>query len=366
MRHQLCNIVTLNLNTTCNLHCKWCYNQEKQHKLLKFELFVKFYDDIIKNNVTSMTLIGGEPTIHPQFVEILRKLEKQEVHLFTNAIRFSEKKFCEDVCKQKNLKDITISIKGFNEKSFKEFSDEISFVEFCSAIENLNEKGTFIRVNYNCTENLSQSMVSDFVYFLRYYGLHEIVLHDIRPYITESGELIKKHSMEPLQLIACGRNDFMTNEIIETVKSCLTLLIAILCLIFSKSRFKENKRYAVKYENSSILLILRLILTYLLKIISIIILIGICTNKLDVFIAFYVFTPMLICLQLIFFYTNDTKAMFTLVKGFYYLGLSIISLIQFLCENQNVAELALGFTLALAIFESIAAISEGIMKLQKK
>lgn len=46
--------------------------------------------------------------------------------------------------------------------------------------------------------------------------------------------------------------------------------------------------------------------------------------------------------------------------------LSIISLIQFLCENQNVAELALGFTLALAIFESIAAISEGIMKLQKK
>lgn len=65
------------------------------------------------------------------------------------------------------------------------------------------------------------------------------------------------------------------------------------------------------------------------------------------------------------FYTNDTKAMFTLVKGFYYLGLSIISLIQFLCENQNVAELALGFTLALAIFESIAAISEGIMKLQK-
>ena len=45
-------------------------------------------------------------------------------------------------------------------------------------------------------------MVSDFVYFLRYYGLHEIVLHDIRPYITESGELIKKHSMEPLQLIA--------------------------------------------------------------------------------------------------------------------------------------------------------------------
>lgn len=202
MRHQLCNIVTLNLNTTCNLHCKWCYNQEKQHRLLKFELFVKFYEDIIKNNITSIALIGGEPTIHPQFVEILRKLEKQEVHLFTNAIRFSEKDFCKDVCKQENLKDITISIKGFNEKTFKEFSNEISFSEFCSAIGNIREKEKLIRVNYNCTEILSQSILSDFVQFLRYYRLHEIVLHDIRPYATESGEVIKGNSSEALQYIA--------------------------------------------------------------------------------------------------------------------------------------------------------------------
>lgn len=202
MRHQLCNTLTLNLNTTCNLHCRWCYNQEKQHRLLKFESFIKFYENIIRDNVTSISLIGGEPTIHPQFVKILRKLEKQEVHLFTNAIRFSEKDFCKDVCKQENLKDITISIKGFNEKTFKEFSNEISFSEFCSAIGNIREKEKLIRVNYNCTEILSQSMLSDFVQFLRYYRLHEIVLHDIRPYATESGEVIKANSSEALQYIA--------------------------------------------------------------------------------------------------------------------------------------------------------------------
>lgn len=240
MRHQLCNIVTLNLNTTCNLHCKWCYNQEKQHKLLKFELFVKFYDDIIKNNVTTMTLIGGEPTIHPQFMEILRKLEKQEVHLFTNAIRFSEKKFCEDVCKQKNLKDITISIKGFNEKSFKEFSDEISFVEFCSAIENLKEKGTFIRVNYNCTENLSQSMVSDFAYFLRYYGLHEIVLHDIRPYITESGESYKGNFYGAVTAYSTGTGESRNCSLHTFKPAVLSLQSDLFETIFG---FKKSNGY---------------------------------------------------------------------------------------------------------------------------
>ena len=55
----------------------------------------------------------------------------------------------------------------------------------------------------------------------------------------------------------------MTNEIIETVKSCLTLLIAILCLIFSKYRFKENKRYAVIFvmdlvtNNQAILIMMK-------------------------------------------------------------------------------------------------------------
>ena len=106
------------------------------------------------------------------------------------------------MCRQKNLKDITISIKGFNEKSFEKFSDEKAFAEFCSAIENLREKRLCIRANYNCTEILSQSMISDFVHFLRYYGLHEIVLHDIRPYVTESDEIIKENSAEPLQVIA--------------------------------------------------------------------------------------------------------------------------------------------------------------------
>lgn len=156
----------------------------------------------------------------------------------------------------------------------------------------------------------------------------------------------------------------MINDIIDIVKSLFTFLVAVLCLILSKYRFKENKKYAIKYEDNTALLVLRLILTYLLKAISLVMLIGMITNKLDIFIAFYVFTPMLISLQLVFFYTDDSKFIFILMKGFYYLGLGSVSLIQFLRKSPDVAELALGFTLALAIFESVAALSEGFMKLR--
>lgn len=155
----------------------------------------------------------------------------------------------------------------------------------------------------------------------------------------------------------------MTNEIFEIVKAFLSLAVAILCLALSKYRAKENEKYAIKYENNATFLLLRLLLTWLLKGMSILMLIGVIINRLDVFIAFYILTPTLIALNLIFFNTDWMKGVLTFVKGFYYLGLTVISLIQFLLKNQDVAELALGFTLSLAIFESITALSEGYSKI---
>lgn len=155
----------------------------------------------------------------------------------------------------------------------------------------------------------------------------------------------------------------MDNAIVEIVKAFLSLAVSILCLVLSRYRAKENEKYATKYENNATLLLLRLLLTWLLKGISIIMLVGIITNRLDIFIAFYVLTPTLIALNLMFFNTDWMKGVLTFIKGFYYLGLTVISLVQFLLRNQNVAELALGFTLALAIFESITALSEGYLKM---
>jgi hypothetical protein len=155
----------------------------------------------------------------------------------------------------------------------------------------------------------------------------------------------------------------MDNEIVEIVKVFLSLAVSILCLVLSRYRAKENEKYATKYKNNATLLLLRLLLTWLLKGISIIMLVGVITNRLDIFIAFYILTPTLIALNLMFFNTDWMKGVLTFTKGVYYLGLTVILLLQFLLKNQDVAELALGFTLALAIFESITALSEGYLKM---
>lgn len=157
----------------------------------------------------------------------------------------------------------------------------------------------------------------------------------------------------------------MTNEVMTIIKALLSVMIAILCLCLSRYRLEENKKYTDKYEGNTQLLLFRLILTRLLKGLSIIMLVGIITKKLDVFLAFYIIAPAILALNFIFFNTGRMKGIMTFIKGFYYLGLTVISMIQFCLKNQEVSELALGFTLSLAIFESIIALFEGYLQIHE-
>lgn len=89
------------------------------------------------------------------------------------------------------------------------------------------------------------------------------------------------------------------------------------------------------------------------------------TNIIDNFIVFYIFTPLLVVTNILFFRQSHTiGAMMTLVKGGYYIGLAFVSGIQYVSGSPDIAELALGFTLALSIFEGIPNLLDGYIKLE--
>ena len=157
----------------------------------------------------------------------------------------------------------------------------------------------------------------------------------------------------------------MNNDIILLLETLLSLGIAIFCLYLSKYRYRENKKYASKYENNTKMLVFRLIVTEILKWGSIAMLICIMAKILSVFIALYILIPLFIALHMILFNTDYLKGIMTFTKGIYYVGLTIISVIQIFFTTANVAELALGFTLSLAIFESVSALSDGYKNMQE-
>ena len=153
----------------------------------------------------------------------------------------------------------------------------------------------------------------------------------------------------------------MNNEIVLLLEALLSLGIAIFFVYLSKYRYCENKKYASKYENNKKMLIFRLIVTEILKWGRI----CVVTKVLSVFIALYILTPLFIALHMIFFNTDYLKGVMTFTKGIYYVGLTIISVIQVFFTTVNVAELALGFTLSLAIFESVSSLYDGYKTIQE-
>ena len=85
------------LTQKCNLKCTYCFANEfvnKETSEISFENFITAFNFIISSKKDQIGLIGGEPTLHPYFKEILeyilkiRKTNKfkNRIILYTNGI----------------------------------------------------------------------------------------------------------------------------------------------------------------------------------------------------------------------------------------------------------------------------------------
>lgn len=151
----------------------------------------------------------------------------------------------------------------------------------------------------------------------------------------------------------------MASEIIKLLEIILSIVITFFFAYLSHYRYEENKKYAEKYANNTVMLLLGLVVDNILKWGSYLIVFALALQKLSVFIGFYIFVPTLIGLHIIFYNDEYIKGLMTMIKGLYYIGVIIVSIIQVFFVAEKISELAIGFTVSLAIFESLTALSEG-------
>lgn len=147
----------LTLNRTCNLRCKWCYARDTEYKSsltmskdLAFEL-IDFFDSI---NVKHIILIGGEPTIHPDFFEIIEYAKEKNIKcaLVTNGLMFKNDGFIEKY-KSVGMNSVSLSLKGENEKTYKEITGFDGFQETIDIIKKLLSSDISVSVSMVLTEN---------------------------------------------------------------------------------------------------------------------------------------------------------------------------------------------------------------------
>ena len=82
--------LTIETNMTCNIACRSCYNLYKNYTKPLQEIKQEINLALQKRNLETITLLGGEPTLHPQLPEIIRYIKSKKLicQMLTNGIVF--------------------------------------------------------------------------------------------------------------------------------------------------------------------------------------------------------------------------------------------------------------------------------------
>jgi MoaA/NifB/PqqE/SkfB family radical SAM enzyme len=148
----------LTINRACNLRCGSCYAKTtgfSTEEDMSIETVKQSINLLKELPLKSVIVIGGEPTIHPQFLEIVSMLRMAGLRplLVTNSIRLADSRFLEAVI-QAGIVGITTSLKATSEEQYQAITGRKGFSTTMKAIENIERVGIFHKVSVTLYENL--------------------------------------------------------------------------------------------------------------------------------------------------------------------------------------------------------------------
>ncbi len=146
--------VTFELTYGCNLRCLHCYNPT--HRMLPHELTTaevcSILDQIADLGALNVTLTGGEPTIRPDIVPILRHARSQGLvlQLLTNATRMTPA--FATVLWEVGVSQVNVSIYGATESTYERMTGiPGSYAQFLRGLQCLAVSRTPVTVRMPVT-----------------------------------------------------------------------------------------------------------------------------------------------------------------------------------------------------------------------
>lgn len=187
----------LTITNSCNLNCLHCFADCKYlNKYISLNNIKKILLNLKKNNVLFVDLSGGEPTTHPDFIEIINYLDyiKLPYYITTNGI-FSSK-ICNSIINSKYIMGLKISLDGISYKSFNFIRNhgKTSKKYFDLCLSNIKKISTELDVTA-CTVLNSQNY-NELINFPKTLKKLNVTKWSISPLLYKGRGLINKNSIE--------------------------------------------------------------------------------------------------------------------------------------------------------------------------
>lgn len=152
------------LTDDCNLRCAHCYRDERNNEFIDPTLFYRLIDEAIEIGVKIIDLTGGEPTMHPRFIEFVEYAGDKglEVHVCTNGVLLSDKKML-DLLKKYNIR-CNISMDGVTESVVSLIRGTFVLKQISDVLDLLRENG----IDFVLRFSLNKINISDLENMLDY------------------------------------------------------------------------------------------------------------------------------------------------------------------------------------------------------
>ncbi len=173
------------LGYLCNNDCLFCIYPSE----FKASSSMRMTDEVkhelekgIRQSMQKALFVGGEPTIHPDIIEIVRHAYDvgfKEIEIMTNGRMFSDKNFTEQICNA-GLTNSTVSIHSHNAGVADYLSQRVgSFEETVQGIKNLLSHGIYL-VTSTVIVHQNYRFLPEIVNFLADLGVSNVELRFVR------------------------------------------------------------------------------------------------------------------------------------------------------------------------------------------
>ncbi|MFQ5586851.1 MAG: radical SAM protein, partial [Thermodesulfobacteriota bacterium] len=141
------SIANIDLTSRCNLSCNVCFaDSNKDIYEPEFEDIVRMLEKLREQKPVpgcSVQYTGGEPTIHPRFLDIVRKTKElgfTHIQVATNGIKLADREFAKRA-REAGLQYIYLQIDGVDDEIFRKIRGRELLQYKLEALESAREAG---------------------------------------------------------------------------------------------------------------------------------------------------------------------------------------------------------------------------------
>jgi len=162
----------IEITNHCNMSCPICLVENKHSYYMPISDFENIINGLIEKegHLANINLSGGEPTIHPQFLDLLdiavRRDEIARVSISTNGLKIAQDfEFCKELASRGVY--VSLQLDGFDDETLYKIRGLKNLYKIKKqALENLEKAGVKTSIVMTVSKNINDKYIGDFVRYL--------------------------------------------------------------------------------------------------------------------------------------------------------------------------------------------------------